>query len=179
MCIRDRYCAFGYDTDARPLLGVDRNGEATQSFTISNIGNLPLTVDLEQQMQEGVSNWEVELSQDTITGLGAGESMELELTVKTNEDTKAGIEELLLICGQNTISLEVSVKNTKSQGGLFGIVSPTIGYSIIAALILGVAIIARRIKKSAPKDFSGEELVAPDAHSIPDDGERMLSLIHI
>ena len=171
------YCAFGYDTDARPLLGVDRNGEATQSFTISNIGNLPLTVDLEQQMQEGVSNWEVELSQDTITGLGAGESMELELTVKTNEDTKAGIEELLLTCGQNTISLEVSVKNTKSQGGLFGIVSPTIGYSIIAALILGVAIIARRIKKSAPKDFSGEELVAPDAHSIPDDGERMQAVM--
>ena len=53
------------------------------------------------------------------------------------------------------------MQNTKSQGGLFGIVSPEIAYSIIGVLILGVAIVARRIKKSAPKNYSGEELVAP------------------
>ena len=76
-----------------------------------------------------------------------------------------------------TATLEISVKNTQSQGGLFGIVSPTVGYSVIGALVLGVAIIARRIKKSAPRDTSGEDLVAPDAHSIPDDGARMRAVM--
>ena len=76
-----------------------------------------------------------------------------------------------------TATLEISVKNTQSQGGLFGIVSPTVAYSVIGALILGVAIVARRIKKSAPRDTSGEDLVAPDAHSIPDDGARMRAVM--
>ena len=40
-----------------------------------------------------------------------------------------------------------------------------------------MAIVARRIKKAAHKDFSGEELVAPDAHSIPDSGERMQAVM--
>ena len=80
-------------------------------------------------------------------------------------------------CGSALETLEISVKNTQSQGGLFGIVSPTVGYSVIGALILGVAIIARRIKKSAPRDTSGEDLVAPDAHSIPDDGARMRAVM--
>ena len=169
------YCAFEYDKDARPLLGIDRDGEASQTLTIKNIGNLPLDANLAYQLD--VSDWDIELSQNTITGLTEGGMLTVDLTVKTNDDTEPGIEELTLTCGDESITLEISVKNTKSQGGLFGIVSPTVAYSIIGALILGVAIIARRIKKSAPKDFSGEELVAPDAHSIPDDGERMQAVM--
>ena len=169
------YCAFEYDKDARPLLGIDRDGEASQTLTVKNIGNLPLDANLDYQLD--VSDWDIELSQNTITGLTEGGMLTVDLTVKTNDDTEPGIEELTLTCGDESITLEISVKNTKSQGGLFGIVSPTVAYSIIGALILGVAIIARRIKKSAPKDFSGEELVAPDAHSIPDDGERMQAVM--
>jgi len=169
------YCAFEYDKDARPLLGIDRDGEASQTLSIKNIGNLPLDANLAYQLD--VSDWDIELSQNTITGLTEGGMLTVDLTVKTNDDTEPGIEELTLTCGDESITLEISVKNTKSQGGLFGIVSPTVAYSIIGALILGVAIIARRIKKSAPKDFSGEELVAPDAHSIPDDGERMQAVM--
>ena len=62
-------------------------------------------------------------------------------------------------CGE---ALFVKPKDTTVSES-FGIVSPEIAYSIIGVLILGIAIVARRIKKSAPKDFSGEELVAPDA----------------
>ena len=65
----------------------------------------------------------------------------------------------------------------KKQGGLFGILPPVVAYSIIGAILLGLAIVARRIKKAAPKDYSGEELVAPDAHSIPDDGMRMQAVM--
>ena len=40
------FCAIEYDSDAKPLLGVDRNGESSQMITISNIGNIPLTADI-------------------------------------------------------------------------------------------------------------------------------------
>ena len=169
------FCAIEYDSDAKPLLGVDRNGESSQTVTIRNIGNTPLTVDLLEQID--AKNWEIDLSETSISDLEAGMSKDVDITVKTNDDTEAGIEELTLFCGETSIVLEVSVQNTKSQGGLFGIVSPEIAYSIIGVLILGVAIVARRIKKSAPKDYSGEELVAPDAHSIPDTGERMQAVM--
>ena len=169
------FCAIEYDSDAKPLLGVDRNGESSQTVTIRNIGNIPLTVDLANQID--AKNWEIELSQTSISDLDAGMSKDIDITVKTNDDTDAGIEELTFSCGESSITLEVSVKNTKSQGGLFGIVSPEIAYSIVGALILGVAIVARRIKKSAPKDYSGEELVAPDAHSVPDSGQRMQAVM--
>lgn len=169
------FCAIDYDSDAKPLLGVDRNGESSQTITVRNIGNMPLNVDLVDEMD--AKNWDVELSQTSVSELGIGMSSEIEITVKTNDDTEAGIEELTLTCGDSMVTLEASVKNTKTQGGLFGIVSPEVAYSIIGVLILGVAIVARRVKRSAPKDYSGEELVAPDAHSIPDTGERMQAVM--
>ena len=169
------FCAIDYDSDAKPLLGVDRNGESSQTITVRNIGNMPLNVDLVDEID--AKNWDVELSQSSVSALGIGMSSEIEITVKTNDDTEAGIEELTLTCGDSTVILEVSVKNTKTQGGLFGIVSPEVAYSIIGVLILGIAIVARRVKRSAPKDYSGEELVAPDAHSIPDTGERMQAVM--
>ena len=169
------FCAIDYDSDAKPLLGVDRNGESSQTITVRNIGNMPLNVDLVDEID--AKNWDVELSQSSVSALGIGMSSEIEITVKTNDDTEAGIEELTFTCGDSAVILEVSVKNTKSQGGLFGIVSPEVAYSIIGVLILGIAIVARRVKRSAPKDYSGEELVAPDAHSIPDTGERMQAVM--
>ena len=97
-------------------------------ITISNIGNIPLTADIVNEID--ADNWDVSLSQSSVSNLDPGQSSEVELTVETNDDTEAGIEELCT-CGDSSVLLEVSVKNTKSQGGLFGIVSPEIAYSII------------------------------------------------
>ena len=169
------FCSIEYDEESRPLLGIDRNGKSTQTITIRNVGNALLDSMLVATID--AKDWDVSLSMEEISNLAPGESVDAEVKVETNDDTKAGIEELSLSCGSATATLEISVKNTQSQGGLFGIVSPTVGYSVIGALVLGVAIIARRIKKSAPRDTSGEDLVAPDAHSIPDDGARMRAVM--
>ena len=169
------FCSIEYDEESRPLLGIDRNDNSVQTITIRNIGNVPLDSTLIATID--ANDWDVTLSKGEISNLAPGESVDADVKVETNDKTKAGIEELTLSCGSATATLEISVKNTQSQGGLFGIVSPTVGYSVIAALILGVAIIARRIKKSAPRDTSGEDLVAPDAHSIPDDGARMRAVM--
>ncbi|MGB2478102.1 MAG: hypothetical protein ACPID5_00025, partial [Candidatus Poseidoniaceae archaeon] len=169
------FCSIEFDEESRPLLGIDRNGKSMQTITIRNVGNMPLDSTLNATID--AKNWDLSISDDSISNLAPGQTLTKEVEVETNDDTEAGIEELILSCGSDTVELEISVKNTQSQGGLFGIVSPTIAYSVIGALLLGIAIVARRIKKSAPKDTTGEELVSPDAHSIPDDGARMRAVM--
>ena len=169
------FCSLEFDENISPLIGIERNGNSKQTITVRNIGNIPLDTTLESQID--AKNWEITLSTESISNLAPGESLTTELTVESNDDTETGIEELGISCGSSEILLDVSVKNTQSQGGLFGIVSAPVAYSIIGALLLAIGIIARRIKKSAPRDMSGEELVAPDAHSIPDDGERMKAVM--
>ena len=143
------FCSIDYDEDSRPLLGIDRDGNSIQTITIRNTGNLPLDSNLTATTD--AKNWDVSLTTNTISNLAPGDTVSLDVEVGTNDDTKAGIEELILSCDSTTVTLEISVKNTQSQGGLFGIVSPTVAYSVIGALVLGIAIVARRIKKSALK----------------------------
>ena len=169
------FCAIDYDSESRSLLGVERGQSATQTLNLINIGNSPLDSNLSIQLE--ADDWDSKLSESSVTNLDVGEEMEIEIEVSTNDDTAAGIQELTFICGSSTVTFEMSVKNTQEQGGLFGIVSPPVAYAIISALVLVVVIVARKIKKSAPKDLSGEELVSPDAHSIPDDGMRMQAVM--
>ena len=75
------------------------------------------------------------------------------------------------------MQLEVSVESRQTQGGLFGVLPVWAASSIIGAIVLVGLIVARRIKKSAPKGISGEELIAPGAHSNPDDGMRMQAVM--
>ena len=169
------YCAIQYDNDVRPLLGVERGGSSSQKVTVTNIGNLPLDTSISTKIE--ASGWDVTVSEDTVSGLGVGSSLELEITVESNDDTSSGIEELEFTCGSDSVILEISVENRQEQGGLFGIMPLWAASSIMFVLLSVGVILARRIKKSAPKDNSGEELVAPDAHSIPDDGLRMQAVM--
>ena len=169
------FCSIQYDDSSRPLLGVDRGGEASQAITVTNLGNIPLDAVLDANLD--AEDWDVTLSESELSGIAPGENVELEITVSSNDDTSTGIEELSISCQDSEIKLEISVESTQSQGGLFGIVSPAVGYSILAAVVLLVGVLAVRVKRSAPKDLSGEELVAPDAHSIPDEGERMQAVM--
>ena len=169
------FCSIEFDQDARPLLGIERDGSASQKVTIINIGNMPLDTTLSAELD--ANDWGVKLSDSTISGLGVGLSKEIEITVESSEDTDAGIEELLFTCGDNSVQLEVSVENRQSQGGLFGVLPVWAASTIIGAIVLVGVILARRIKKSTPKGLSDEELIAPGAHSNPDDGLRMQAVM--
>jgi len=169
------YCAIESDEDTRPLLGVMRGDSESQKITVRNIGNSPLDANISIQLD--ASNWDITLSENTISGLAAGASKELEITVEPNDSTNAGIEKLEFSCGSSSVDIEVSVQNSQTQGGLFGVLPMWAASSIIGLVLVIGVIFARRIKNSAPKDNSGEELVAPDAHSIPDDGLRMQAMM--
>ena len=96
-------------------------------------------------------DWDVTLSESELSGIAPGENVELEITVSSNDDTSTGIEELSISCQDSEIKLEISVESTQSQGGLFGIVSPAVGYSILAAVVLLVGVLAVRVKRSHSK----------------------------
>jgi len=168
-------CSITFDEKLKPLLGVERDGSSSQDVTLTNVGNIPLTTTLEASTD--ASGWEITMSEDSIENLQPGESMDVAVTAKSSENTETGKKEIEFKCGADSVILELSVTNTKSQGGLFGIVSPAVGYSIVGVIVLLGAIVGYRIKRSAPKDYSGEELVAPDAHVIPDDGARMQNVM--
>ena len=70
------------------------------------------------------------------------------------------------------MELDASVEAKKSTGGLFGILPTWAAGSVFVMLILLISVVAIRIKKASPKDLTGEELVAPDAHNFADDGGR-------
>ena len=169
------YCSINYDQDARPLLGIERDGSASQLVTINNIGNMPLDTTLSAELD--AKGWDVKMSESTISGLGVGLSQDIEITVESSENSATGIEDLIFTCGSNSVQLEVSVENRQTQGGLFGVLPVWAASSIIGAIVLVGLIVARRIKKSAPKGLSGEELIAPGAHSNPDDGLRMQAVM--
>ena len=86
------YCTLEYDDDSRPLLGIDRNGKSTQTITIRNVGNEPL--DSIITATTDAKNWDVSISDETISNLAPGQTVTKEVEVGTNDDTKAGIEEL-------------------------------------------------------------------------------------
>ena len=164
-------CQITYDESTKPLLGVKRQGSSSQDVVITNVGNVPLSAEL--GIETDANDWNLDLSSTSTSGLGPGESESITISVTSKESTEAGKETLLFSCGNSTVSLDMSVANTKSQGGLFGVLPPAVAYSIIGAVLLIVIVIGYRVKRSAPKDYSGEELVSPDAHIIPDDGQRM------
>ena len=85
------FCSIEYDEDSRPLLGIDRNGDSIQIVTIRNIGNVPLDTTL--SATTAAKNWDVSTSNGEISNLAPGDSIDAEVKVGTNDDTKAGIEE--------------------------------------------------------------------------------------
>lgn len=164
------FCSIIIDDSDNSLLGIKRNSVASQTVEIVNLGNEPLSADISHNLEP--DNWGVEISDSEVIQLLPGNSQEILINLETNDNTEAGIVEFELVCGDSKEVIEVSVQNTKTQGGLFGIVSDEVGYSIIAVALLAVIILAVRIKKSSPRVLENELLIAPGAHDIADDGSR-------
>ena len=73
------FCSIDYDSESRSFLGIERGKSATQTLTISNIGNSPLDTDLSTQLD--ADGWSSVLSDNSVTGLGVGEEKEIEIEV--------------------------------------------------------------------------------------------------
>jgi len=172
---------LSYDTENPNLLSIERDGSSSQIVTITNIGNLPLTGEINVEVLDSdgstASNWDAEIDTNSITDLAIGDSINVTVTASPNSKAENGlvIIRVSVVSGESTSSLDLdaSVESRVIQGGLFGGAIPMwAAWSIVVVVLLVVSIVAIRIKRAAPTTFTGDELVTPDAHIVPDDGGR-------
>jgi len=164
------------------LQGISRSDGRTETFILRNDGNTPLTGDLSAVLLDKNDaerkDWSISLVPSTVTDLAVGASLEVSLTLSPSEDVERGAGRLLLnltAAGGEIITLEevVSVEIAEGSSGLFNMLPPAVSGAIVAALLIGAVIAARRMKKSGEVEDDSTSLVAPDTHANPDMlGER-------
>ena len=164
------------------LQSISRTDGRTETFLIRNDGNAPLDGDITVVVldKDGMErkDWAVSVEPSTVSGLAIGESLEVEVTLLPSDDVERGTGQLLLNLttseGQTTTFEEVvSVEISEGSTGLFNILPPAASGAIVAALVIGGVVLARRMKKSGELEDDSTSLVAPNTHANPDMlGER-------
>jgi len=164
------------------LQGISRTDGRTETFIIRNDGNIPLNGDLSAVLldKEEIEreDWSVTIDPSSVGGLAVGATLEVAVTLSPLDDVERGASQLLINLttseGQiSTLEQVVSVEIAEGSSGLFNILPPAVSGAIVAALLLGGVVLARRMKKSGELEDDSTSLVAPNTHANPDMlGER-------
>ena len=162
--------------------GVSREEGRAETFVVRNDGNTVLNADLSAVLLDGDdkerTDWTVKISPSEITNLAIGEEVEVSVTLMPDEDVERGASRLVLNVSSEgvlvtSIERDASVEIGSDSGGLFNILPPAVSISLVVVLLVGGAILARRMKASGALVDDGTALVAPNTHTNPDMlGER-------
>jgi hypothetical protein len=149
---------------------------------IRNDGNTPLNGDITATLldKEGVErqDWSVAIEPSTVSGLAVGATLEVAVTLLPLDDVERGASQLMINLttseGQtSTLEQVVSVEIAEGSTGLFNILPAPVSGAIVAALLIGGLVLARRMKKTGELEDDSTALVAPNTHANPDMlGER-------
>ena len=164
------------------LQSISRDEGRTEIFVVRNDGNTPLDADLSGVVldddDEARTDWTVRVEPNTIAGLAVGESIQVEVTLTPAEDVERGSARLSLNLTSDgvlvsSIERDVSVELSTGSSGLFNVLPPAVSGALVAVLLVGGIVLARRMKASGELDDDGASLVAPNTHANPDVlGER-------
>ena len=162
--------------------GISREDGRTETFVVRNDGNTVLNADLTAVLlddnDEQRTDWTVKLSPSEITNLAVGEELEISVSLMPNDDVERGASRLVVNLSSQevvitSIERDVSVEIASGSGGLFNILPPAVSISLVVVLLVGGAVLARRMKASGALVDDGATLVAPNTHTNPDMlGER-------
>ena len=162
---------------ARLLLGIDRDDGRSETLVIRNDGNIPLTGDIGAMLfdDEGDerTDWSVDVSPDTVTNLGVGETLDVVITLMPKENVERGVGLLTInLSGSDEVitqlELEVSVSTAFGSGGLWDVLPEGANLAIAALLVVGLVAAGARMKRSGRLIDDGTELVSPNTHTDPD-----------
>ena len=165
------------DEAIRPLEGISRDGSSSQNFVLLNDGNVPFTGTIDAEMLDkngGLRNdWTITVSPESITNLAVGESVTLTVTLAPKEDVSRTTGALTITVSSGdevitTYALEASSQAASGNQGLLSGLSTGVTVSLLAVVLLVLAVVARRVKRSGELQDDGLELVAPDSHTNPD-----------
>ncbi len=161
----------------RLLQGISRDDGRTETFVITNDGNIPLTADITSVLldkeQEVRADWVITIEPNTIANLAVGESALVEVRLEPKENVERGTAYLLLNLTSSQallaqMELEVSVETATGSTGLFNVLPPAVSIGLVALFLVGVVFVARRMKQSGQLVDDGTALVAPNTHVDPD-----------
>ena len=123
-------------------------------------------------------DWSVTIEPSSVGGLAVGATLEVAVTLSPLDGVERGASQLFINLttseGQiSTLEEVVSVEIAEGSSGLFNILPPAVSGAIVASLLLGGVVLARRMKKSGELEDDSTSLVAPNTHANPDMlGER-------
>ena len=156
---------------------------------LRNDGNMPLDATLITSIVSSdgdiVDDWTVSCSVQDIESLEIGSSQTITVLASPASDAKIGNHEIVVqvLNGEEVIgeaSLEASVSLQNSGGGIFAILPPWLSITLSSVVLIGLAVVALRLRKSGDALDRGEELVSPNAHVTADlSGERRKSALDI
>ena len=161
----------------RLLQGISREDGRTATFVVTNDGNIPLTADITSALLgkelEVRDDWTISIEPNSISNLAVGATTLVELRLEPKEDVERGTGFLLLNLSSNQavlaqLELEVSVETATGSTGLFSVLPPAVSIGLVAVFMVGLVIVARRMKQSGRLVDDGTALVAPNTHVDPD-----------
>ena len=114
-------------------------------------------------------SYQVVVEPSDISGLNPEQSIELIVEVRPSEKASKGSYEILINVTSDDvivsqISLSSSIQSSKGNSGLFNIVPWYVSLIIMTSLLIGLVIVARRMKQTGSVKNDGSELVSADAY---------------
>ena len=177
------------DETVRPFKSVNRGDEISMDLILRNDGNIPLDATLEASIisSDGtlVEDWTVTCSVQDVESLAIGSTQTITVIGTPDNDAEIGNHEIIVqvINGEQIIGearLEASVSLQNSGGGIFAILPPWLSITLSSVVLIGLAVIALRLRKTGDGLDRGEELVSPNAHVTADlSGERRKNALDI
>ena len=118
-------------------------------------------------------DWTIAVTPDSITDLAVGDSVTVTVKLSPKENVSRAIGSLTITVYSGdeqltTYAIEASVQAAVGNQGLLSGLSTGVTVSILGVVILALAVVARRVKRSGELQDDGLELVAPDSHTNPD-----------
>ena len=177
------------DDSIRPFKSVNRGDEVSMDLLLRNDGNMPLDATLITSIVSSdgnlVNDWTVSCSVDNVESLEIGSSQTITVLASPNSDAEIGNHEIIVqvLDGEEIIGearLEASVSLQNSGGGIFAILPPWLSITLSSVVLIGLVVVALRLRKTGDGLDRGEELVSPNAHVTADlSGERRKSALDI
>ena len=169
------------DEILQPLIGIPKESSQSTTIMIRNDGNMQLSGDLTAIVTDNqgaeISGWRPSVSPASVS-ISPGESTSIKVTLSPKDNVGRGPYNLIIsLSSQGEVvtdfTLQASSSPVDGNKGLFNIVPWYVSVLIITVVIIGGAIISRRVKNSGSLDDNVAQMVLADTYGVlPDAGSR-------
>ena len=162
----------------KPFVGIEKGSSKSTDIKFRNDGNAPINGVISGLVLDDEGNeldgWDVDISPSVITGLNPSQEVNLEVTISASKTVAKGTLTTVLTIKSNTgetiaeIELDTSAQNAEGNSGIFNILPWYLSVLLLASLLIGGVIVARKMKQSGKvSQDDGSTLVSAVAYTDP------------